>query len=404
METIFSQENTGEPPGSCTHQYFNPNKRIKSIHSAGGFKSGPLTRMFRKKFYPGVSDPEWNDWKWQIRNRIKTPIELKRFLNLTSEEEQFFSETQGNVLSITPYYMSLVVDTPLRSTVIPVAAERLMSNEESDDPLNEDKQSPVPGIVHRYPDRVLFLTTNFCPVYCRYCTRSRITTKTDRYPINRWKGALEYIEKHTEIRDVLISGGDPLTLSDERLDYLLSRLRRISHIEIIRIGSKIPVVMPQRITPGLTRVLKRYHPVWMSLHFIHPAELTPETNQACNRLANAGIPLGSQTVLLRGVNDRIDTMRKLCTGLMRNRVRPYYIYQCDLISGSKHLRTSVNQGVEIIEGLRGHISGYAVPQYIIDAPGGGGKIPINPQYSQEVNDLVRLKNFKGQTFYYPKGV
>jgi lysine 2,3-aminomutase len=259
--------------------------------------------------------------------------------------------------------------------------------------------------VHRYPDRVLFLTTGFCSTYCRYCTRSRMVGETNgeySFNISNWEKAAQYIEAHPEIRDCLLSGGDPLSIGDDKLEWLFNRLRSIKHLEFIRIGTKIPVVMPQRITPKLTKMLKKFHPLWMSIHFTHPSELTPEVTEACKRLADAGIPLGSQTVLLKGINDDINVMKPLMQGLLRNRVKPYYIYQCDPVSGSSHFRTPVQKGIEIIEGLRGHTTGYANPQFVVDAPGGGGKIPLLPDYiaGRDGDDLL-LRNFEGGIYRYP---
>ena len=273
-----------------------------------------------------------------------------------------------------------------------------------EDPLAEDADSPVPGLVHRYPDRVLFLVTSFCAVYCRYCTRSRLVGKTGEYHFNtrQYERAIQYLEATPEVRDVLISGGDPLTMADDRLEWLLSRLRAIPHIEFVRIGSKVPAVLPQRITPALCNMLKKYHPFWMSIHFMHPSECTPEVTDACGRLADSGIPLGSQTVLVKDVNDNAETMKRLMHGLLKMRVRPYYIYQCDPIPGSAHFRTSVETGLKIIEGLRGHTTGYAVPHYVIDGPGGGGKIPLLPEYMVgRDGDHVVLRNYEGKTFRYP---
>ena len=262
----------------------------------------------------------------------------------------------------------------------------------------------MPGLVHRYPDRVLFLVTDFCSTYCRYCTRSCMVGNGKGLPFDRgqWEKAIAYIENSPAVRDVILSGGDPLTLSDEILEWLLSRLRKIRHVEFLRIGTKAPVVLPQRITPALTRMLKRYHPLWISIHFTHPDELTPETTLACDRLADAGIPLGSQTVLLSGINDDLDTMKRLMHGLLKIRVKPYYLYQCDPILGSSHFRTPVGKGLEIIRGLRGYTTGYAVPSYVIDAPGGGGKIPLLPEYivGRDGDDLL-LKNYEGNTYRYP---
>jgi lysine 2,3-aminomutase len=311
-------------------------------------------------------------------------------------------------VAITPYYASLLDEfnpnQPLRRSVIPVTFEYLHLPGEAEDPLGEDKDSPIPGLVHRYPDRVLFLTTNFCSTHCRYCTRSRIIGDCEKYPFNmaQWEQAIEYIGQNTSIRDVLLSGGDPLTLPDEKIEWLLSRLRKIPHVEFLRIGTKVPMVMPQRITKILTRMLRKYHPLWMSIHATHPDELTPEATEACNRLADAGIPLGSQTVLLAHINDNVETMKKLMQGLLKVRVRPYYIYQCDPIIGSSHFRTPVARGLEIIKGLRGHTTGYAVPTYVIDAPEGGGKIPLLPDYvaGRDGNDII-LRNYQGLYFRYP---
>ncbi|MCB0748541.1 MAG: KamA family radical SAM protein, partial [Ignavibacteriae bacterium] len=310
--------------------------------------------------------------------------------------------------AITPYYASLLdgldENQPIRRTVIMVKDEEILSSGESDDPLNEDGDSPVPGLVHRYPDRVLFLATGFCSVYCRYCTRSRMVGSVGgeyRYDLKQWENAIKYISEHPEIRDVLISGGDPLTLSDDKIEWLLSNLRKIPHVEFVRMGTKVPAVLPQRITLTLTKILKKYHPLWLSLHFTHPDELTPEVQEACARLADAGIPLGSQTVLLKGVNDSVDILKPLFQGLLKIRVKPYYLYQCDPVGGTAHFRTPISKGLEMIAGLRGHTTGYAVPSYIIDAPGGGGKIPMLPEYYQgREGNYVLLKNYEGEIFKY----
>jgi lysine 2,3-aminomutase len=292
---------------------------------------------------------------------------------------------------------------PIRRTMIPVGGELVRGPGEADDPLDEDADSPVPGLVHRYPDRVLFLVTNFCATYCRYCTRARMVGHTGEYHFNtrQYEAALGYVAAHPEVRDVLISGGDPLTMADARLEWLLARLRAIPHVEFVRIGSKVPAVLPQRITAELARLLRR-HRVWLSVHFMHPAELTAPVARACERLADAGIPLGSQTVLLRGVNDDIATMRALVHGLLRLRVRPYYLYQCDPISGSEHLRTSVSKGIEIMAGLRGFTTGYACPTFVVDGPGGGGKIALLPEaiVGRDGDDLL-LRNYAGEICRYP---
>jgi len=373
-----------------------------------GVPASQRSVAFRVQHFPGVSQEEWDNWRWQFANRITNLREIERFVQLSPDERDALTIGAGSMpFGVTPYYAALLdredPSHALRRTVIPVKSELVSVPGESVDPLGEDAHSPVPGIVHRYPDRVLFLVTELCSVHCRYCTRSRIVGDSDRHRgFETWKDAIRYIERNTEIRDVLLSGGDPLTLSDERLKYLIGRVRSIPHVEVIRIGTKVPVVMPQRITGRLVRMLHDFHPLWMSIHFTHPEELTPEVAEACTRLADAGLPLGSQTVLLRGINDDPEVMRRLFHGLMRMRVRPYYIYQCDPIVGSSHFRTPAEKGVEIIRALRGHTSGYAVPQYVIDAPGGGGKIPISPDYvvGREGDDLV-LRNYEGRLFRYP---
>ena len=315
--------------------------------------------------------------------------------------------SQSLPLRISPYYLSLLdpdnPDQPLRKSVVPVFDEFIVHPEEASDPLSEEHDSPVPNIVHRYPDRVLFLVTGFCSTYCRYCTRTRMVAKDKCHiGIEAWAEGLKYIRDHPEIRDVLVSGGDPLTMSDQHIEYLLSELRKISHVEIIRIGTKIPVVLPQRITRAFVSMLRKYHPLYMSIHFTHAGEITPEVEAACAKLANAGIPLGSQTVLLKGINDDVSVMKNLMQGLLRIRVRPYYLYQCDPVVGTKHLRTTIEKGLEIMEGLRGHTTGYAVPTYVVDAPGGGGKIPLLPEYNlgKENGNLI-LRNYENKLFKYP---
>jgi lysine 2,3-aminomutase len=366
------------------------------------------TRNFRKQFYPDVSDKLWNDWQWQIGNRISKLAQLNALVRLSEDEIIALSQPEIKLpLGITPYYASLLSgDNPmqaLRRTVIPTTDEFLRMPCEADDPLHEEAQSPVPGLVHRYPDRALLLVLDFCSTYCRYCTRSRVVGRRSIFPSRkRLEQAIGYIARTPAIHDVILSGGDPLTLNDDRLDWLLTRLRQIPHLDIIRIGTKVPAVLPQRITPKLTRMLKKHHPLWMSLHFTHPDECTPETNRACGMLADAGIPLGSQTVLLKGINDTVETMKDLVYHLLRMRVRPYYLYQCDPITGSGHFRTPIDKGLEIIRGLRGFISGYAVPTYVVDAPGGGGKIPLVPEYrvGLDANDVL-LRNYENKVFRYP---
>ena len=371
------------------------------------FPEGTDTRAFRKAFFPDVTLAEWSDWRWQLRSRIRTAQQLARVFRLSDDERDAVSRHSGSLpVGITPYYASRMgrddAAEPLRRTHIPTGDEYLRSPGEADDPLGEDHDAAVPGLVHRYPDRVLFLTTGFCSTYCRYCTRSRMVGEAGgeySFSKSQWETALAYIEAHPEIRDVLLSGGDPLTLADDRLDYLLGRLRRIRHVEFVRIGTKVPAVLPMRVTRSLTRMLKRHHPLWMSIHVTHPAELSTEVTEAFARLADAGIPLGSQTVLLKGVNDEVETLKRLYHGLLMRRVKPYYLYQCDPITGSAHFRTSVERGLQMIEGLRGHTTGYAVPHFVIDAPGGGGKIPLLPDYVVGRDGLL-LRNFEGGVYRY----
>ncbi len=373
-------------------------------------KIGARSLQFQRKFFPLATTADWNSWEWQLRNSIRSLQALQKVLQLSEEETRAMAAESGNLpLRITPYYASLLdpadPSQPLRRSVVPVTAEQVFSCGEAADPLGEDGHSRVPGLVHRYPDRVLFLVTGFCSSYCRYCTRSRLVGDQNKRHLNReqWDRALSYIELNPEVRDVLLSGGDPLTLPDAGLEYLLTRLSRIPHVEFVRIGTKVPVVLPQRVTPALAAMLKRFRPLWMSLHFTHPDEITPESAQACERLADAGIPLGSQTVLLKGINDSVPVMKKLMHELLKIRVRPYYLYQCDPILGSSHFRTPVEKGLEIIEGLRGHTSGYAVPHYVVDAPGGGGKIPLLPDYYQgrEGGDVL-LRNYQKKVYRYPE--
>ncbi|MDL2330905.1 lysine 2,3-aminomutase [Odoribacter sp. OttesenSCG-928-A06] len=356
----------------------------------------------KEKYFPEVSDEQWNDWHWQVQNRIETLDQLKKYITLTPSEEEGVRESLKTLrMAITPYYLSLI-DTnnphcPIRKQSIPSIEETHRSEADLLDPLHEDGDSSVPGLTHRYPDRVLFLITDQCAMYCRHCTRRRFAGQHDgAAPSDRIEMGLDYIAKHPEIRDVLLSGGDALLMSDDKLEYIFKRLRDIPHVEIIRIGSRTPVVLPQRITDDLVNMLKKYHPVWLNTHFNHPNEITKEASEACARLANAGIPLGNQSVLLRGVNDCVHIMKNLMHKLVLNRVRPYYIYICDLSMGIGHFRTPVSKGIEIIENLRGHTSGYAVPTFVVDAPGGGGKIPVMPTYliSQSPH-RVALRNFEG---------
>ncbi|MEO8497261.1 MAG: KamA family radical SAM protein [Planctomycetota bacterium] len=369
------------------------------------------TRAFRRRFFPDATDRQWNDWRWQSQHRIRKLEQFEKIITLSDDEREALVRG-GTMLpvGITPYYMSLLdpedANQPLRKTVVPSTGEFVRTVGEADDPLGEDGHSPVPGLVHRYPDRVLLLPLDFCSTYCRYCTRSRVVGHGEIVPNEkRLEAIFHYLEETTTVRDVLISGGDPLALSDEKLDWILGRLRSIPHIEFVRIGTKMPAVLPQRITRDLVRVLRKYHPLWMSIHFLHPDECTVESKQACERLADAGIPLGAQTVLLKGVNDNVETMKQLVHRLLMMRVRPYYLYQCDPISGSSHFRTPVSKGLEIIAGLRGHTTGYAIPTFVIDAPGGGGKIPLQPNsVVGRDGDWLVLRNFEGKEFRYPDPV
>lgn len=356
----------------------------------------------RRALFPDVPDEKWNDWHWQVSHRISDVDTLKKYLPLTAEEEEGSRKAlEAFRMAITPYYLTLIdpndPNDPVRKQAVPTGNEAYRSPEDLEDPLEEDGDSPVPGLTHRYPDRVLFLITDQCAMYCRHCTRRRLAGQKDgsrtRQQID---DCIEYIRNTPAVRDVLLSGGDALLMSDDRLEYVLSELRKIDHVEIIRLGTRTPVVLPQRITPEFCAMIRKYHPVWLNTHFNHSNEFTPDSMLACTRLADAGVQLGNQSVLLRGVNDCVHVMRKLVNGLVYMRVRPYYIYQCDLSLGLSHFRTPVAKGLEIIEGLRGHTSGFCVPTYVVDAPGGGGKIPVMPDYmiSQSPDHIV-LRNFEG---------
>lgn len=349
-----------------------------------------------------VTDEQWNDWRWQVKNRITDLDELKQVINLTEDEEEGVKKSLEILrMGITPYYANLMdkddPTCPVRMQAVPTIMETFKSDADMDDPLHEDHDSPVPGLTHRYPDRVLLLITDMCSMYCRHCTRRRFAgSQDDSMPMKRIDDAIEYIRNTPGVRDVLLSGGDCLLVADDVLEYIISKLRAIPHVEIIRLGSRTPVVMPQRITDDLVNMLKKYHPIWLNTHFNHPKEVTPEAIEAIRKLADAGIPLGNQSVLLRGVNDCVHVMRNLVHQMVKNRIRPYYIYQCDLSVGIEHFRTPVSKGIEIIEGLRGHTSGYSIPTFVVDAPGGGGKIPVMPQYLLSSSpERVVLRNFEG---------
>jgi lysine 2,3-aminomutase len=354
-----------------------------------------------------VPDEQWNDWRWQMAHRINSREEFARFIDLTESEITGLDAPSKFHVDITPYFASLIdphdPDCPVRLQVIPRAEELQAFEAQMEDSLGEDAHSPVPGLVHRYPDRVLMLVTTQCASYCRYCTRSRVVGDPTAAFFNRanYQKQLEYLRRTPQVRDVLLSGGDPLTLSPKILDELLAGLRAIPHIEIIRIGSRVPVFLPQRVTDEFVETLRKYHPLWMNIHVNHPKEITPELVRACAKLADAGIPLGNQSVLLAGVNDHPNTMRKLVHDLVKMRVRPYYLYMCDLVEGSGHFRTTLAAGLEIMESLRGHTSGYAVPTFAVDIPGGGGKVPVMPNYllSQSHHRIV-FRNFEGYLSTY----
>jgi lysine 2,3-aminomutase len=364
----------------------------------------------RAPAYADVPDEQWNNWRWQLSHRINTIEEFENIFPLTETEKKALSASQLFRVDITPYYASLIdpndLDDPIRKQVVPDAREMVPFTAMMEDSLSEDRHSPVPGLVHRYPDRALMLVTTQCATYCRYCTRSRIVgDPAATFSRAEFEMQIEYLKHTPQIRDVLLSGGDPLVLAPKILEEILSRLREIPHIEVLRIGSRVPVFMPMRITDELTDMLQKYHPLWMNIHVNHSNEISAELEQACDRLTRAGIPLGNQAVLLAGVNDNVHVQRQLVQDLVRIRVRPYYLYQCDLVEGAGHFRTPVAKGIEIIEGLRGHTSGFAVPQFIVDAPGGGGKIPLQPNYLLSMSDhKIVLRNYEGFVTTYEEPV
>jgi len=357
--------------------------------------------------YKDVNPLDWEDWHWQLKHRVCSKDDLQQIIKLTPEEEGGIKKAGGKLsLAITPYWATLIdpedPDCPLRRQSVPVIAESIIGPHEMIDPCAEDRDSPVPHLVHRYPDRVLLLATEACAMYCRHCTRRRLVgdSKESNSP-DRFDAAVEYIKSNRKIRDVLISGGDPFILEDDEIESLIQKISSISHVEFLRLGTRVPVTLPQRITEKLVTMLKKYSPLWVSVHFNHPKEITKRCKIACDMLSDAGIPLGSQTVLLKGINDRPYIMKRLMHELLQIRVRPYYIYQCDPVRGTQHFRTPVAVGINIMEKLRGHTSGYAVPTYVIDGPGGGGKIPVGPNYmlSQAKGKYV-LRNFKGKIYTY----
>lgn len=355
----------------------------------------------RAAYWSDVPDEDWMDWRWQMSHRLNTYEELAKVINLTDSEKKALEKKGLFRVDITPYFASLIdpddPHCPVRKQVIPTSQEVVPFRSMMEDSLAEDKHSPVPGLVHRYPDRVLMLVTTQCASYCRYCTRSRIVgDPTQTFSRKEFDAQIEYIEKTPQIRDVLLSGGDPMVLAPKLVDMILTRLRAIPHVEIIRIGSRVPVFLPMRVTEEFCQMVSKYHPFWLNIHVNHPKEITPELAEACDRLSRAGVPLGNQSVLLAGVNDSVHIQRKLVQELVKIRVRPYYLYQCDLVAGSGHFRTTISKGIEIMEGLRGHTSGYSIPAYVVDAPGGGGKIPIMPNYVlAQAPGKVVLRNFEG---------
>jgi lysine 2,3-aminomutase len=381
--------------------FVNPRDPARALGPDGS----PLMSR-RAPLWAEVPDVQWNDWRWQLSHRVNELAEIEQILRLTDDEREGLSAPDKFRVDVTPYFISLIdpddPDDPIRRQVIPLAREHEAFTAMMEDSLAEDRHSPVPGLVHRYPDRVLMLVTTQCASYCRYCTRSRIVgDPTQNFNRREHEAQLDYLRRTPQVRDVLISGGDGLTLAPKLLESIIRGLREIPHIEIIRIGSRVPVFLPQRIDQELCDMLAQYHPVWINLHFNHPNEITPEVSRAVDRLTRAGIPVGNQSVLLAGVNDCVNIQRALVHKLVANRVRPYYLYQCDLVEGSGHFRTPVGKGLEIMEGLRGHTSGYAVPTYVIDAPGGGGKIPVMPNYLVSYSDhKVVLRNYEGYITTY----
>jgi lysine 2,3-aminomutase len=364
----------------------------------------------RAAIYADIPDEKWNNWRWQLSNRINTPEEFEKVITLTESERKALSAPNLFRVDITPYFISLIdpndPDDPVRKQVVPTAAEMVPFTAMMADSLSEDRHSPVPGLVHRYPDRVLMLITTQCASYCRYCTRSRIVgDPSATFSRAEFEMQIDYLKHTPQVRDVLLSGGDPLVLAPKILEEILGCLREIPHIEIVRIGTRVPVFLPMRVTQELTDMLQKFHPLWMNIHVNHSNEITAELAEACDRLTRAGIPLGNQSVLLAGINDNVHVQRQLVQDLVRIRVRPYYLYQCDLVEGAGHFRTPVAKGIEIMEGLRGHTSGYAVPTYVIDAPGGGGKIPVMPNYLISMSDhKIILRNFEGYITTYEEPI
>ena len=407
--TAKKLKNSADPREEFGEEPIPPSQRIARTNES--VLPEPALVSTGKKYLSSlrksVGENLWNDWRWQMKARITTAEELGQIMPLSKSESSTLRRSLNSLrMAITPYYASLIVgsdpDCPIRKQAIPSLKETIISSTDLLDPLHEDVDSPVPGLTHRYPDRCILLVTDQCAMYCRHCTRRRFAGQNDtprtEEQIHR---CIDYIARTPEIRDVLITGGDPLTLSDGALDSILTQIRAIPTVEIIRIGTRIPAVLPMRVTEDLCAMLKKHHPLWINLHFNHPKELTPEAERACNRLADAGIPLGNQSVLLKGINDCPYIFRDLNQKLMKMRVRPYYIYQCDLSRGIDHFRTAIGKGIEIMEYLRGHTSGLAVPTFVVDAPGGGGKIPVMPNYVLSQSDRKTvLRNFEGVITVY----
>ena len=385
-----------EPPGKVISDTEEPPSSRSEIVSQN-----------RRRFFGQVSEENWKDWRWHFRNRITSVEELSKFIPLTSKEQARIKLVITKYpLAITPYYLSLIKfddpNDPVRKQAIPSFDELGLSGMGREDPLEEVRDSLVPGLVRRYPDRVLMVLTDICPMFCRHCTRKREWHNGGwvRTP-DEIETMLEQIRKNTAIRDVIISGGDPLTLSTQRLENVISKIRQIEHVEIIRIGTRYPVVLPQRIDDELCEMLSKYGPIWLNTHFNHPNEITPEAAAACNKLLRSGVPVNNQSVLLRGVNDSVETQTKLCRGLLKIKVRPYYLFQADEVQGTEHLRTTVEAGLKIIEGLRGFISGLAIPTYVVDLPGGGGKVPVQPSYLLSQNEeVLNFRNYQGRIYHY----
>jgi lysine 2,3-aminomutase len=397
VTTTINQEVEEEPPS----------KEHTKLEAKDEEPPGKRFALKRNSLFPHVSASDWNDWKWHFRNRITTIEELSRLISLTTEEQaQIKLVTARYPLAITPFYLSLIdlndPCDPIRRQSVPCIDELTMGTLGSEDPLEEKRDSVVPGLVHRYPDRVLMVLTDICPMLCRHCTRKREWhhggwVRTDE----EIEMMIGYIRRNKNVRDVIVSGGDPLTLSTRRLETIISRIRQIEHVEIIRIGTRYPVVLPQRIDDELCSMLSKYGPIWLNTHFNHYNEITDEAAKAVDKLLRAGVPVNNQTVLLRGINDSVEAQLKLCQGLLKIKVRPYYLFQCDEVQGTEHLRTPVETGIKIIEGLRGHTSGLAVPAFVIDLPDGGGKVPLQPDYvlAKTGTEMI-IRNYKGHLFRY----